>query len=73
MEDINIKEAQARTAGFAQALINRGVPEDAVVKLAYAYMEPTNGMFQKRANSVRTFLGNVATCVEAYRSGRALS
>ena len=69
-QEAQIKIAQARTVGFAQGLINRGCPEEEAVKLAHAYMEPTNGMFQKRANHVANFLGSVATCVNYMRSAK---
>lgn len=65
-----IKLAQARSAGYAQGLINRGCPVQEAAVLTHAYAHPENGMLQKRAANVQKFVADVMTCVQALHTAR---
>lgn len=62
---------KAASAGFAQALINRGADEELAVKAAAAYTDPNNGLLVKRAKNMAVMQQGVSNIVAAIRSQRA--
>lgn len=63
----NVALVKAASAGFVQALINRGCPEDLAAAAAVAYADPNEGLLAKRASAKQQVLETVIQAVGVLR------